>query len=596
MIKAILFFMVLALVVTITPVYLLLYTSMPFTFMASEFQKRGVQMTGVSGSLDSGLRIQQMTVNNDELELDMSGLNISYSGIGELISNQQIVFNDISLAKLHIKLKKKPSLSAGGGTSGESSSGASSGSSSSGASKGIPLKLFRIVMVDIKNVEISYPGAKEPFKLKSALVSNMDFRFAERKFVIQLINIVSNKYRFKVKNFSADASESGKYSINLGEGLKAKLSASAMDSLKQDFEVEVKGFYSQDQMAAGGNKLHAKFGGGVAELNWSGETDTVEFKTNSFSPGDYFTGAWPLANLNVVGVARGFMPAIAGGLQLKGSFSYQDVPFTVAEEGSVLRVFPKIGMTKIIGRANKAGTDYELVFDNSKALLAAENSAGVEAEIGATQQVLALRSSTSSDSEQSLASFLFSTSPDKLSAPQRQLFDIELAYFNSGSSAGEAVPINGQMQANQLNSQEPASVQRQPAAQTAPITQVAPNTQVAPTTNAASTTQAAPTTQATPATQSSPDSRVATNPDIPAQTPSAAPTQTANQNQGIQAVQNRQPASRTPQSVTPTKRVKSSQFRRKPKDNRPLGARPVPATESDRPRELANFPMPGVPQ
>ncbi|MGE0614625.1 MAG: hypothetical protein AB7P04_03210 [Bacteriovoracia bacterium] len=289
--------------------YSIIYTPLPLKLIESALKANGVQISGMTGSLNSGMSIETLEFKNADLELNLKNARFQYAGLSRLMAGELLI-EDVNLDQGTVKILK-------------TMQGRAQGSGSSGATSGgrgpIFFKTLRVKMVNISNVSV-YSSAvpSRPFVLDRMMLQEL---------VVNQKGVKAERFMVNSGSYDLDvpALEGKAGSFHLSAPIQGKLKAAALTWLKQDVPFTVVTAYSP----AGLDLQFQTFDGKLTITHKPTVMLLAELK--DFNPQDHLVTDLPFSAMNVKLEIQQFEAILFGTVPVSGSFKAYDALFQITQ-------------------------------------------------------------------------------------------------------------------------------------------------------------------------------------------------------------------------------------------------------------------------
>ncbi|MBT3982718.1 MAG: hypothetical protein HOE90_15270 [Bacteriovoracaceae bacterium] len=306
--------------------YAVFFTSAPFGLIESAMTKTGVQVQGMSGSLNSGISVKSIKYKSPDVDFEMYDANYSYAGLKEVFVNKAWHINDLSVKKLVLNIKKL-----GGPSSKKSKASKKKSKAKKGGTEEGLIKELIVDRIKFENILVTSVKMPMPVKIDHILMTNLVFNKAFATY--GLIQVKSNIF-----NLKAQPHPKLKKQISLdrhGSLISGMIDLTSFtEKLKAPMSFEADYLYSKGQFQGNFSFFDGALKVDVPHL------EKVALKAINLSLQDYFKVDLPFNDLNLdlnMDHPRKMNWAkikIEGGSYKLGKLTFQFEPGTLLKDGS----------------------------------------------------------------------------------------------------------------------------------------------------------------------------------------------------------------------------------------------------------------------
>ena len=196
-IKVLLGLMLLFLAVTAIIYYVVMHTSLPLSSLASAIEAQGasvnLRLTGISGSISSGISIQSMKWDDGEV----ADVRVKYNGILDILFNQQLILREVHIGKAHFNVGDlTPNLANPDGSQSTEEFPTTAGNES-------PLKLFQIDRLSLNDIEVKNDASGFRLSIPSILWTGFKMQGTN----VEFGNFTADSDRLKIETTPSTSAE-----------------------------------------------------------------------------------------------------------------------------------------------------------------------------------------------------------------------------------------------------------------------------------------------------------------------------------------------------------------------------------------------------
>lgn len=158
------------LVATVATFGIVFYTSLPLVPIAKMLNAIGVKTEGLTGSIASGVYVEQVSFGNKENLFILDKFKLSHNGLWSFFVKREINISELSVGKLSVKVKATPPSERNSVKQRPSPAPPAARAEPGVAGFGRNISIGKI---DISNVEIAFSELQKPFLLDSLQIQKL---------------------------------------------------------------------------------------------------------------------------------------------------------------------------------------------------------------------------------------------------------------------------------------------------------------------------------------------------------------------------------------------------------------------------------------
>jgi len=404
------------------------FSPLPFKAVAGILAEQGVVMTGVGGSLNSGMSVEKFQFSNDKVNVELNGAKILWSNFFKNIGNKKFAVEllETQSGTIEFTVVKQEQNPTAQGAQPDPATPQNELAVDETNPKN-ELEEFILDQVRIKNVLVRDLTRNKEYRLDDFTLDN--FWASKKEFSLEKLLVASSQFDMIVKGASFK-NEVFQLTDPIKGTLKTAFSEEWIKSeIKFSVKVKMKGKMPEEvEVAIFNDKV--KLNGGAQALN---------FQTVDFSPSDFIKTAFPLKQLNLNAKQLSMIQVASGQLGIEGTFKLVNSEFKVATVPEGLQ-----------GIFEKNGKTYTIRLPMQNLLGAAMSGAAVKLELwGSVGQEL----------QGDLAQLMFEKDFAQISEEEKKQLETSSVFFASPVGVSAPTPVA------QVSAVEPVAkeVNRSPA-------------------------------------------------------------------------------------------------------------------------------------